>query len=76
MTLIRGGYQSHVNCPVCLVDSKNLSKLEDHAALRSQEAMMDVLKLAAERNKTNAEALLKKYGLRNLAVSSLCYIRC
>ena len=72
MTLIRGGHQSHVNCPVCLVESKNLSKVEESAAPRSQEATMQVLKVAAERNKTDAEALLKKYGLRNLEVSSLC----
>ena len=71
MTLIRGGHQSLVNCPVCLVESKNLSQLEQHATLHSQEATMQVLKLAKERNKTSSDALLKQYGLRNLAVSKL-----
>lgn len=69
MTLIRGGHQSIHNCVVCLVSSKDLSKLEEHALLRSQQNTLTVIKAANERNKTQGEALLKQYGLRNLAVS-------
>lgn len=70
MTLIRGGHQSIYNCTVCLVHSDDLSKLEEHALLRTQEATMTVLAMAESRNKTQGEALLKQYGLRKLAVSS------
>ncbi|EPS96046.1 hypothetical protein FOMPIDRAFT_1131204 [Fomitopsis schrenkii] len=67
MTLIRGGHQSIYNCTVCLVHSDDLSKLEEHALLRTQEATMTVLAMAESRNKTQGEALLKQYGLRKLA---------
>ena len=69
MTLIRGGHQSIHNCPVCLVSSKDLTKLEEHALLRTQESAITILRMADTRNKTEAEALLKAYGLRKLAVS-------
>ncbi|EPS99113.1 hypothetical protein FOMPIDRAFT_12620, partial [Fomitopsis schrenkii] len=67
MTLIKGGHQSLVNCTVCLVTSEDLTKLEEHALLRSQQGTMEVLRRVDQRNKTQGQALLKKYGLRNLA---------
>ena len=74
MTLIRGGHQSIHSCPVCLVSSKDLTKLEEKALSRTQESTMEILKMADQRNKTDDEALLKKYGLRNLAVSIFLYL--
>ncbi|EPT01467.1 hypothetical protein FOMPIDRAFT_1120536, partial [Fomitopsis schrenkii] len=67
MVLIRGGHQSIHNCPACVVSSEDLAKLEEHALLRTQQGTMRILKMAEERNKTQGEALLKEYGLRNLA---------
>ena len=68
MALIRGN-QGLCPCPVCLVSSKKLIKLEEHSVLRTQKATLELLAAVKERNKTQGEELLKQYGLRNLQVS-------
>ncbi|KAH9921770.1 uncharacterized protein B0H18DRAFT_1086042 [Fomitopsis serialis] len=67
MAMIRGGHHSLCNCPKCLAESKNLSLLEICAPLRTAARSQEVVGLAKNRNKTEGEELLKKFGLRGLA---------
>ena len=68
MALIRG-INSHYPCPVCLVPADKLSDLSLSFPLRTTETMRTAYETANEADSAaEKEAILKKYGLRDVKV--------
>lgn len=67
MALIRG-VNSKFPCPKCLVPGDCLINVDKIWALRTEATMENVYNEAQGGNLTEAENLLKQYGLRNVEV--------
>lgn len=67
MAAIRGT-RANFPCPICLVPGDELLNLGQQYPLRTTESMQQVFDTAATLNRTESEALLKDFGLREVKV--------
>lgn len=68
MSLIRGS-GGHMPCPVCLVPKEKLSDISTTWELRTAAHMQQIVEEARTFNRSDREALLAEYGIRNIDVS-------
>jgi hypothetical protein len=69
MSLIHGGAQSNFPCPICLVGSKELTKLTATWPLRTAAQTHQLIEQARGLPRAQRERLLASHGLRDLDVS-------